>query len=334
MIDLDWLPKIQQQEFIKTLKKKNIKEEDFINLSKHSLDFNQNEIFYKYLNIFLKKKKSKRLKRIKLGIISSSTTNFLLSSFFVTALRYGIELEIHNANYNQVMQSSFDDTKSFKNLNLDYILVYIDSKNLDNYVNFKDFKNPNKNIKEFLNLINSIITNLNTKTGAEIILANFVQNTNLIFGSFEKKLSFTKTWFINQLNFELNNINHNFLHILDIDILSSTIGLNNWQDQKLWLMGKIPFHLNYVPIFSEYVIRIIANKFGKSKRCLICDLDNTLWGGVIGDDGLDGILIGNGDPISEAHLELQKIILEIKNRGIVLAICSKNNEDNALLLFK
>ena len=88
-------------------------------------------------------------------------------------------------------------------------------------------------------------------------------------------------------------------------------------------MGKIPFHLDCAPIFSEYLIRIIANKFGKSKRCLICDLDNTLWGGVIGDDGLDGILLGNGDPISEAHLELQKNILEIKNRGIVLAICSK-----------
>ena len=156
----------------------------------------------------------------------------------------------------------------------------------------------------------------------------------MIFGSYEKKLSVTKTWFINQLNFKLNKIDYNFLHILDIDILSSKIGINNWYDHKLWLMGKIPFHLDCAPIFSEYLIRIIANKFGKSKRCLICDLDNTLWGGVIGDDGLDGILIGNGDPISEAHLELQKNILEIKNRGIVLAICSKNDENNALLPFE
>ena len=98
-------------------------------------------------------------------------------------------------------------------------------------------------------------------------------------------------------------------------------------------MAKIPFDLNYVPIFSEYILRILGNKLGKSKRCLICDLDNTLWGGVIGDDGLDGILIGNGDPVSEAHLDLQKIILEIRNRGIALAICSKNNEKNALLPF-
>ncbi len=334
MTDLNWLPNIQQNEFIKILKKKNIKEDDFISLSKHSLDFNQNEIFHKYFNIFLNKKKTKRLKKMKLGIISSSTSNFFLSSFFVSALRYGIELEIHNSNYNQIVQSAFDQMDDFKNIKLDYILLYIDSKNLENYINFNNQKNPNKNINNFLDLINTITINLNKKTGAEIILTNFVQDTKLIFGSFEKKFSFTKTWFINQLNFKLNQIKHSFLHILDIDILSSTIGLNNWHDEKLWLTGKIPFHLNYVPIFSEYVVRIIANKFGKSKRCLICDLDNTLWGGVIGDDGLDGISIGNGDPISEAHLELQKTILEVKNRGIVLAICSKNNEENALLPFK
>lgn len=334
MTDLYWLPKIKEQEFNKILKKKNIKEEDFISLSKHSFDFNQNEIFQRYFNIFLKKKKTKRLKKIKLGIISSSTTNFFLSSFSVAALRYGIKLEIYNSNYNQILQSAFDQVEDFKNIKLDYIFVYIDSKNLEDYVNFNNQKNPNRNIKKFLDLIDTIVTNLNKKTGAEIILTNFAQDTKLIFGSFEKKFSFSKTWFINQLNFKLNQIKHNFLHILDIDILSSTIGLNNWHDDKLWLMGKIPFHLNYVPIFSEYVVRIIANKFGKSKRCLICDLDNTLWGGVIGDDGLDGINIGNGDPISEAHLELQKTILEIKNRGIVLAICSKNNEENALLPFK
>ena len=334
MIDLDWLPKIEQNELIKKLKKKNITEEEFIYLSKHSLDYNQNEIFQKYLNIFLKKKKTKKLKKIRLGIISSSTTNFFLSSLLVTALRYGVELEIHNSNYNSVINSAFDSIESFKKVKLDYILVYIDSKNLDNYINFENFKKPSHHLKKFLNLLNSIVINLNKKTGAEIILANFVQNANLIFGSYEKKLSVTKTWFINQLNFKLNKIDYNFLHILDIDILSSKIGINNWYDHKLWLMGKIPFHLDCAPIFSEYLIRIIANKFGKSKRCLICDLDNTLWGGVIGDDGLDGILIGNGDPISEAHLELQKNILEIKNRGIVLAICSKNDENNALLPFE
>ena len=192
MTDLYWLPKIKEQEFNKILKKKNIKEEDFISLSKHSFDFNQNEIFQRYFNIFLKKKKTKRLKKIKLGIISSSTTNFFLSSFSVAALRYGIKLEIYNSNYNQILQSAFDQVEDFKNIKLDYIFVYIDSKNLEDYVNFNNQKNPNRNIKKFLDLIDAIVTNLNKKTGAEIILTNFAQLPKLIFGSFEKKFSFQR----------------------------------------------------------------------------------------------------------------------------------------------
>ena len=334
MINLEWLPKIQQNEFLKKIKKLNNKEQDFLYLSNHTLTYDQSDIFLKYLNFFFKKKnKIQKLKKLKLGIISSSTTDFLKSSLIVTALRYNIKLEIYISNYNQISQLAFNNKSVFRDLNLDFVLLFIDTKSLENFVNFDNKKNPKKNVDDFINFLNSIVLNLNKKTGAEIILSNFSQIPDSIFGSFEKKLPSSKTWFINNVNQKLNQIEYNFLHILDIDILSSTIGLENWYNHKLWFMAKIPFDLNYVPIFSEYILRILGNKLGNSKRCLICDLDNTLWGGVIGDDGLDGILIGNGDPVSEAHLDLQKIILEIRNRGIVLAICSKNNEKNALLPF-
>ena len=335
MINLEWLPKINQNEFLKKIKSKNNNEQDFLNLSMHALTYDQNDIFLKYLNFFYKKKnKTKKLKKLKLGIISSSTTDFLKSSLIITALRYGIRLEIYISDYDQISQLAFNNKNFFKDLNLDFILLYIDTKSLENFVNFKNKKSPKKNVINFINFLNSVVLNLNKKTNAEIILSNFSQVSNSIFGSFEKKLPSSKTWFINNVNQKLNQIEYNFLHILDIDILSSTIGLENWYNQKLWFIAKIPFDINYVPIFSEYILRILGNKLGKSKRCLICDLDNTLWGGVIGDDGLDGIQIGNGDPVSEAHLDLQKIILEIRNRGVALAICSKNDEKNALLPFK
>ena len=335
MINLEWLPKINQNEFLKKIKSKNNNEQDFLNLSMHALTYDQNDIFLKYLNFFYKKKnKTKKLKKLKLGIISSSTTDFLKSSLIITALRYGIRLEIYISDYDQISQLAFNNKNFFKDLNLDFILLYIDTKSLENFVNFNNKKSPKKNVINFINFLNSVVLNLNKKTNAEIILSNFSQVSNSIFGSFEKKLPSSKTWFINNVNQKLNQIEYNFLHILDIDILSSTIGLENWYNQKLWFIAKIPFDINYVPIFSEYILRILGNKLGKSKRCLICDLDNTLWGGVIGDDGLDGIQIGNGDPVSEAHLDLQKIILEIRNRGVALAICSKNDEKNALLPFK
>ena len=335
MKNLDWLPIIKEDIFLKKIKKKNKNEEDILSLSKHSLNYEQCDIFFRHLKDFFKKKtKLKKLKKIKLGIVSSSTTDFFKSSLVVTGIRYGIKLDVYQSDYNQISQIAFNNDGPFKNIKLDFILVYIDSKSIDSFIDVSNQKSPKKNIDNFLNYINSVIVNLNKKTSAEIILANFAQINNLIFGSFEKKIPNSKVWLIDKINTKLNLIPYNFLHILDINILSSAIGLDNWHDQKLWLMAKIPFDLNCMPIFSEYVMRIVGNKLGKSKRCLICDLDNTLWGGVIGDDGLDGIRIGNGDPVSESYLDLQKTIYEIRNRGVALAICSKNNEKNALLPFK
>ena len=335
MKNLDWLPIIKEDIFLKKIKKKNKNEEDILSLSKHSLNYEQCDIFFRHLKDFFKKKtKLKKLKKIKLGIVSSSTTDFFKSSLVVTGIRYGIKLDVYQSDYNQISQIAFNNDGPFKNIKLDFILVYIDSKSIDSFIDVSNQKSPKKNIDNFLNYINSVIVNLNKKTSAEIILANFAQINNLIFGSFEKKIPNSKVWLIDKINTKLNLIPYNFLHILDINILSSAIGLDNWHDQKLWLMAKIPFDLNCMPIFSEYVMRIVGNKLGKSKRCLICDLDNTLWGGVIGDDGLDGIRIGNGDPVSESYLDLQKTIYEIRNRGVALAICSKNNEKNTLLPFK
>jgi FkbH-like protein len=99
-------------------------------------------------------------------------------------------------------------------------------------------------------------------------------------------------------------------------------------------VAKLPFAQEFTPIYSDYVCRILAAQLGKSRRCLILDLDNTLWGGVIGDDGLEGILIGNGDPTAEAHLEIQRIALELRDRGVVLAVSSKNEDETARLPFK
>ena len=92
-------------------------------------------------------------------------------------------------------------------------------------------------------------------------------------------------------------------------------------------MGKLPFSDSLILLYADHVSRVLAAIRGKSRRALIFDLDNTLWGGVIGDDGLAGIQLAQGDAIGEAHLAVQRMALQLKRRGIVLAVCSKNDED-------
>jgi FkbH-like protein len=145
-------------------------------------------------------------------------------------------------------------------------------------------------------------------------------------GSYEGRLPGTLAWLLNRLNSELDTLASNNTFIVDIAGLAANVGLVNWHDPTLWNIAKLPFAQKYLPIYADYICRILAARLGKSRRCLILDLDNTLWGGVIGDDGMDGILIGNGDATGEAHLSVQRIALELRGRGVVLAVSSKNEE--------
>jgi FkbH-like protein len=94
-------------------------------------------------------------------------------------------------------------------------------------------------------------------------------------------------------------------------------------------MAKFPFSDEMVPLYADYVARTVAAIRGKSRKVLILDLDNTLWGGVIGDDGLEGIKLAQGDAQGEAHLEVQRLALDLRKRGILLAVSSKNTDEVA-----
>jgi FkbH-like protein len=122
--------------------------------------------------------------------------------------------------------------------------------------------------------------------------------------------------------------------LLDVAGLAATVGLAEWHDPTLWNMAKLPVASAFVPLYADHVCRLIAALRGKSRRCLILDLDNTLWSGVIGDDGLEGIIIGQGDATGEAHLTVQQSALALRGRGIVLAVSSKNEDEAARSPFR
>jgi predicted enzyme involved in methoxymalonyl-ACP biosynthesis len=117
--------------------------------------------------------------------------------------------------------------------------------------------------------------------------------------------------------------------LLDVAGLAETVGLANWHDAKLWNLAKIPFSDELIPLYADHVARIVAALRGKSGKVLVLDLDNTVWGGIIGDDGIEGIRIAQGDATGEAHLALQRFALDLRQRGIVLAVSSKNNDEVA-----
>jgi FkbH-like protein len=117
--------------------------------------------------------------------------------------------------------------------------------------------------------------------------------------------------------------------LLDVAGLAETVGLADWHNTQLWNMAKFSFSDELIPLYADHVGRTIAAIRGKSRKVLILDLDNTVWGGVIGDDGLEGIQIAQGDARGEAYLAVQRLALDLRQRGIVLAVSSKNNDEVA-----
>jgi FkbH-like protein len=330
---LTWLPPVAL-DFVQKLRSAETAN-DFRTLARHALDENQLRKLVNQLKRCQSEQKDlSGLIPLVVGLLSNATTQSLAPVLIGTGLRYGLLLTVVEAEFNQIAQEAFSDHSAFASSAPKAVMIAIDHRGLPLTPCPGKPEKARQVVADCLSYIKSVVDAVRKKTSAQIILQNLAPNGQDPFGSFEARLPGTLPWLINRLNIELDTLASSHCFILDVAGLASTVGIGNWHDPTLWNMAKMPFSQRFLPIYAEYVSRILAATQGKSRRCLIMDLDNTLWGGVIGDDGLEGILIGNGDPTAEAHLELQRAILALRARGVVLAVSSKNEDATARSVFQ
>jgi FkbH-like protein len=271
----------------------------------------------------------------RLGIISNATSHFMVPALTATAARYGIALECIEANYGQVMQEALAPDSMMNRARADAVLVAIDYRGLALGAPFGDSAVADTVVTGAIDELRTIRDALRKNSGASCIFQTLARPVEASFGSLDLALPGTSRNLIDLFNRALaTTLAGKEDLLLDVGGLAETVGLSAWHDANLWNIGKIPFANSFLPIYADLTCRLIAALRGKSRRCLVLDLDNTLWGGVIGDDGLEGIVLGQGDPQGEAHLEVQRAALALRERGIVLAVSSKNNDDTARLPFQ
>jgi FkbH-like protein len=190
-------------------------------------------------------------------------------------------------------------------------------------------------VDEIAAKINGIWTVIQSHTAASILQSTFVLPYERHFGNFDQKVVGSFYAFVSALNARIAAMAREDGSVLinDVDFVASWVGRENWFDDRLWDMAKLPCAIEQLPYLAENIAHIVAALCGRVVKCVIVDLDNTLWGGAIGDDGLDGIkLNAHGD--GEAFYRLQVFLAELVKRGILLAVCSKNDMDKALLPFE
>lgn len=153
----------------------------------------------------------------------------------------------------------------------------------------------------------------------------FVPPLQRSLGNLERRYPFSKTNCLAALNALLLEYAPPNVTLIDFDALSAQVGRRQWVDEAAYFTSKQPFSLREMPFAAALVSRVMVAAQGLVRKCLVLDLDNTLWGGVIGDDGVDGIRLDPNDPVGEAFLAFQRYVLTLKERGVLLAICSKND---------
>jgi len=153
-------------------------------------------------------------------------------------------------------------------------------------------------------------------------------------GALEANVLFSPTNLIRWLNLQLVKTRPNNVTFFDLEAMAAQVGKENWTDERNAFISKQGFSMDYFGFVSSSVANLVAAAAGKHKKCLVIDLDNTLWGGVIGEDGIEGIKVGPGDPLGEAFSAFQTYIKQLKQRGVILAACSKNFDDVARLPFQ
>lgn len=276
------------------------------------------------------KKDMKNFKKYKIAILGNCSTQHLSTALKGYGYKERYNLDIFDADYNQIDAQVMDDNSELYNHAPNSVLIYMSTEKL--FENFCQLELQNRNnfAENILNQIETYWNTINSKLKTNIMQFNFVEIDDKIFGNYSNKVSNSFIYQIRKLNYLLMELVEKTKNafLIDLSSIQNLYGRKELHDEKLYYIAKMPISTNLLPEVAKQVVDIIKALNGKIKKCVVLDLDNTLWGGVIGDDGLKSIQIGELG-LGHAFSEFQMWLKELKNRGIILTVCSKNNEDIA-----
>ena len=289
----------------------------------------------------LKKQKSLRkemkndgVKRIpvKIAVLAGSTANAVCDQLELFLLNYGLEPSFYISEYGQYWQDAMFPPEELTQFQPDLIYIHTTNRNINRYPSVTDSRDEAKAAidGEFMRY-KQMWESLKEKFGCPIIQNNFEQPPFRLLGNSDCSDVHGRVRTVNELNLRFADYaeNEQKFYINDINYVSACYGLDSWADNLSWQMYKYAMALPAVPVLAANIAAIIKAIYGKNKKVIALDLDNTLWGGVVGDDGADNIKIGMDLPSGQVYSEFQEYVKLHKDLGVLLTVCSKNDYENA-----
>ncbi|NPV81332.1 MAG: HAD-IIIC family phosphatase [Firmicutes bacterium] len=275
------------------------------------------------------------LKPIRIYFLRSATIEQLIPILRVKCLLAGINAEIGMGPYGQYQQEILDPNSQLYHFLPDVVILAVRLVDVApalfyDYTALSSQQIANLNT-QVLSTFQMLLSQLRKRLNATILVHNFETPAIPSYGIFDYQDTGGQIRAIRDLNDSLREICRSFpgVYVFGYDELSSRYGKLNWIDSRMWHMARIPVNPHQLSHLADEYLRYLIHLTGLTRKCLILDMDGTLWGGIIGEDGIGGIKLGNTYPGS-AYVDFQHAVLNLYRRGIILGICSKNEPDIAL----
>jgi len=268
----------------------------------------------------------------RIAILGGSTTTEVKSMMELFLLAQGIQPTFYESGYNRYSEDILFENPDLMNFKPDVVFIHTTWHNVSQFPELTETEaEVERRIRREVARFESLWESVYSKLGSLIIQNNFDLPHLRPLGNLESFESFGRVNFLMRMNAEFTTYarEHSRFLINDILYLSAQVGLESWYSSTYWYN----FHMAVSPtatvVLAQNVAAIIKSVYGKSKKCLVLDLDNTLWGGVVGDDGVQNLILGRDHPVGEAFLDFQRYVKDLQRRGVILAVCTKNDIENA-----
>ena len=270
------------------------------------------------------------LPQYSLAVLGDCATQHLATALRGYGVSVGIRLNVFDADYDQIDAQVMAPDSELYRFAPQGVLLQMCTEKLQEAFCDRPPEARASFAEDTYARIRQIWSRIGSRIPATVLQCNFPLVDDGVFGQFGNKTEQSFLFQQRKLNYLLmqgcQEAKNTFL--IDLDALQTALGRSTFADPKLYYVAKMPISLAALPAAAKLVVDVVRSLQGAVKKCLVLDLDNTLWGGVIGDDGLSGIQIGELGT-GHAFSDFQKWLKELKNRGILLTVCSKNNEDTA-----
>lgn len=267
---------------------------------------------------------------LKLALLGDSATQLLAQAIRGAGYEQQLDINVYDAGYNQLDRQILDLSSELYMFQPDISLIFEAGHKLLQKFNKTEADARGAFAENQVNRISQLVDTLHSNLKTKVICFNYAEEDDCVFGNFANKVPSSFIFQERKLNYLLAEYaaKNAAFYVCDMSAIQSKLGRDLLFSPSIYTYSEMVLSIDALPVVSESVVRMIAAFQGKYKKCVILDLDNTVWGGVIGDDGLENIQIG-GLGIGKAFIEFQYWVKKLQQRGIIVCVCSKNTESVA-----